>query len=107
MHSYEAWAGLLKFINDLCLDQVTINHLILCGHVELMLLPTVYLRKTLHYVCPNFKNLIYNKKMDKSDYLVLIFKYCKSDFSCLLKALKLYLENSLTDCYHNGLIVFW
>ena len=45
MHSYEAWAGLLKFINDLCLYQVTLNHLIPRGHVELMPLPTVYLKK--------------------------------------------------------------
>lgn len=59
---------------------------------------------------PNLKNLIYNIahiKIDKSNYLTLIVKYCKSDFSCLFKAMKLHLENSLTDCYHNGLIVFW
>lgn len=39
MHSYEAWAGLLKFINESCLDQVTINHLIPRGHVELIVFP--------------------------------------------------------------------
>lgn len=44
MHSYEAWVGLLKFINDLCLYQATLNHLIPRGHVELMLVPTVYLK---------------------------------------------------------------
>lgn len=55
MHSYEAWAGLLKFINDLCLYQVTLNHLIPRGHVELMLLPTVYLKKRqVHGVSPQF-----------------------------------------------------
>jgi len=55
MHSYEAWAGLLKFINDLCLYQVTLNHLIPRGHVELMLRPTVYLKKRqVHCVSPKF-----------------------------------------------------
>lgn len=44
MHSYEAWAGLLKFINESCLDQVTINHLIPRGHVELMASPAGLLR---------------------------------------------------------------
>lgn len=44
MHSYEAWAGLLKFINESCLDQVTINHLIPRGHVELMAFPAGLLR---------------------------------------------------------------
>lgn len=56
MHSYEAWAGLLKFINDLCLYQVTPNHLNPRAHVELMLLPTVYLRKRqVHCASPKFK----------------------------------------------------
>lgn len=51
MHSYEAWAGLLKFINDLCLYQVTLNHLIPRGHVELMPLHTVYLKKNAGALC--------------------------------------------------------
>lgn len=44
MHSYEAGAGLLKFINESCLDQVTVNHLIPRGHVELMACPAGLLR---------------------------------------------------------------
>lgn len=36
--------GLLKFINELCLDQVTVNHLISRGHVELMAFPAGLLR---------------------------------------------------------------
>lgn len=89
MHSYEAWAGLLKFINDLCLDQVTLNHLIPRGHVEPMLLPTVFLRKRqVHCVSPKFYKLdiTLKKQMDKSDQLALIFTDCNSDFNCLFKA---------------------
>lgn len=44
MHSYEAGAGLLKFINESCLDQVRVNHLIPRGHVELMAFPAGLLR---------------------------------------------------------------
>lgn len=60
MHSYEALAGLLKFINDLCLGQVTLNHLIPRGHVEPTLLPTVSLKgRLLHFFLPINTIMIY------------------------------------------------
>lgn len=65
MHSYEAWAGLLKFINDLCLDQVTLNHLIPRGHVEPLLLSIVFFgKRQMHCVSPTilqFQFLILHK----------------------------------------------
>lgn len=44
--------GILKFINESCLDQVTVNHLIPRGHVELMAFPAGLLRD--RCVVPDF-----------------------------------------------------
>lgn len=63
MHSYEAWAGLLKFINESCLDQVTINHLIPRGHVELMAFPAGLLRD--RCIAPVFLNITTKKSPNK------------------------------------------
>lgn len=65
MHSYEAWAGLLKFINESCLDQVTVNHLIPRGHVELMTFPAGLLRDVC--VVPHFFKNISKKTKTKNN----------------------------------------
>lgn len=86
MHSYEAWAGLLKFINDLCLDQVTLNHLIPRGHVEPMLLPTVFLRKRqVHCVSPKFYKLdiTLKKQMDNCNIATAISIVCSKPEAAL------------------------
>ena len=69
MHSYEAWAGLLKFIDDLCLYQVTLNHLIPRGHVELITLPTVYLTKRQVHPKLCFSVFTYTKLFKKSAFV--------------------------------------
>lgn len=86
MHSYEAWAGLLKFINDLCLGQVTLNHLIPRGHVEPMPLPTVFLRKRLLHLVFLMSTIIVTALKTKrlgTDLPALRYTDCGRDLSSL------------------------
>lgn len=85
MHSYEAWAGLLKFINDLCLGQVTLNHLIPGGHVEPMPLPTVFLRKRLLHFVFLMSTIIVTWERLGTDLPALRYTDCGRDLSSLFR----------------------